>query len=110
MRCRIGQYACKDGNECIPSSHVCDGDPDCVDKSDEGDCAVECTSGSGMYRASRLGRHITGGHYNALVFFPPSFSLVFLEKTGGKNSNMAQGSKKARACPGNASGLFWKSV
>ncbi|XP_062398823.1 prolow-density lipoprotein receptor-related protein 1 [Sardina pilchardus] len=44
LRCRFGQFACKDGSECISSMHVCDGESDCRDRSDEASCAVECTS------------------------------------------------------------------
>ncbi|XP_048099723.1 very low-density lipoprotein receptor isoform X2 [Alosa alosa] len=44
LRCNIGLFACKDGSECISSMHVCDGESDCGDGSDEDGCAVECTS------------------------------------------------------------------
>ncbi|KAL2091711.1 hypothetical protein ACEWY4_011509 [Coilia grayii] len=45
LRCRIGLYACKDGSDCVPSSHMCDGEQDCKDGSDEDSCVVECSSG-----------------------------------------------------------------
>ena len=32
-----GWYLCKDNHTCIAPTHVCDGNPQCHDKSDEGD-------------------------------------------------------------------------
>ncbi|XP_039615538.1 low-density lipoprotein receptor-related protein 2 isoform X1 [Polypterus senegalus] len=33
---------CRDGSDCIPSSHLCDGDKDCKDGSDEANCLQGC--------------------------------------------------------------------
>uniref|UniRef100_A0A3B4VCW2 Si:dkey-88l16.3 n=1 Tax=Seriola dumerili TaxID=41447 RepID=A0A3B4VCW2_SERDU len=37
---------CKDGLHCVMYSHVCDGEKDCQDGSDEEGCAVKCKAGS----------------------------------------------------------------
>ncbi|XP_029999002.1 prolow-density lipoprotein receptor-related protein 1 [Sphaeramia orbicularis] len=42
LRCKFGTTLCSDGSECILYNHLCDGEPDCKDGSDEENCASIC--------------------------------------------------------------------
>ncbi|XP_034752534.1 low-density lipoprotein receptor-related protein 2-like isoform X1 [Etheostoma cragini] len=45
LKCRMGSKPCIDGKECVLFSHVCDGENDCIDGSDEQGCSETCKKG-----------------------------------------------------------------
>ncbi|XP_031154061.1 low-density lipoprotein receptor-related protein 2-like isoform X3 [Sander lucioperca] len=42
LRCHKGFKPCKDGLECVMYNHLCDGERDCQDGSDEEGCSAQC--------------------------------------------------------------------
>uniref|UniRef100_A0A8D3C0A7 EGF-like domain-containing protein n=1 Tax=Scophthalmus maximus TaxID=52904 RepID=A0A8D3C0A7_SCOMX len=48
--CNLGAIPCKDNTKCVLYNHVCDGEVDCSDGSDEGDCALACGTGGPFSR------------------------------------------------------------
>lgn len=46
IRCPLGSIQCRNGDECILHDHMCDGEPDCRDGSDEDQCSLACDTGN----------------------------------------------------------------
>ncbi|XP_062334376.1 prolow-density lipoprotein receptor-related protein 1 isoform X2 [Osmerus eperlanus] len=45
VKCRLGSLLCSDQRQCVLYGHVCDGEADCRDGSDELGCAIHCKTG-----------------------------------------------------------------
>lgn len=46
IKCTYGSKACRDNKECVLYNHVCDGEADCRDGSDEDECSSVCEIGN----------------------------------------------------------------
>uniref|UniRef100_A0A8C6WTV1 EGF-like domain-containing protein n=1 Tax=Neogobius melanostomus TaxID=47308 RepID=A0A8C6WTV1_9GOBI len=43
LRCSFSSKPCKDNSQCVSYDHICDGEVDCKDQSDEDDCQTDCS-------------------------------------------------------------------
>lgn len=52
LKCKLGSQLCSDGLECVLFQHLCDGESDCRDGSDEENCQTVCNEGTKQVKRS----------------------------------------------------------